>query len=92
VKQTHEQYAANAPELITLAPQIVAAYHSGRALWKVEVFNAKPEPINVELRLQMNGAQKLTVADQPIGKKDGRPIFRLAVPANGATILHYAVE
>ena len=92
VKRVHVQYTANAAELSRLAPQIIAAYHSGRALWRTEITNAKPVPITFELRLQMNGAQKVTAADQPIGQKDGRPIFRLTVPANGKVSVHYAVE
>ncbi len=92
VKQQLQTYAANAPELNQLAPGLLAARHRGRALWRVEISNARAVPISFELRLQLYNGQHVVAADQPIGLKDGRPIFRLAIPANGAATVQYAVE
>ncbi len=62
-----------------------------QALGSVDIANAKPVPINFELRLQLNGAQSLKSADHAIGKKDGRPIFRFSIPANGFVTVRYVL-
>jgi hypothetical protein len=58
----------------------------------VEITNAGAASEAVELRLSKSPAARVFDADQPMAQKDGRPIFRLAVPAGGALTLHYTVE
>ena len=58
----------------------------------VEISNAGAKSEAVELRLFKSPAARVFDADQPMALKDGRPIFRLNVPAGGAVTLHYTVE
>jgi hypothetical protein len=90
-KQTRLSFQANAPEVTLLTPELTLAYHSGRAIEEVEITNARNEPTPFELRLRAYGALQVTSADHPMGKKDGRPIFRLILPASGAVKVRYAM-
>jgi hypothetical protein len=92
VRQIQYRYEAKPVEFTALTPELILAHHSGTRLEQVEISSARPLPLSFELRLQTEGAQKIIHADQPIGKKDGRPIFRLTIPANGSIIVHYVVE
>jgi hypothetical protein len=92
VRQTRLTYTAGAPELTFLTPELLLALHKGRAVEEVEITNAGAAPAPFELRLQVWGAVKVSEADQPMGMKDGRPIFRLTVPANGSIKVRYAVD
>ena len=91
VRQTQLTYTADAPELSFLTPELLLVLHKGRAVEQVEIVNAGPAPAAFELRLQTFGSLHVSDADQPMGMKDGRPIFRLTVPANGSIKLLYAL-
>lgn len=91
VRQTRTAYTANAPELTRLTPGLLAAYHSGTTIESVEITNAAPTVAHVELRLQTYGTQTVTRANSPFARKDGRPIFRLDLPANAAVTIDYTV-
>lgn len=56
---------------------------------RVEISNAGNRPIRFELRLQMDDGRSIVRADRPFGMKNGRPIFRLVVPANGSVTVRY---
>jgi hypothetical protein len=58
---------------------------------QVEIANARGEPIPFELRLRTGGAHLVTDANQPMGLKDGRPIFRLTLPAHGTVTVRYRI-
>jgi len=83
---------AGAPEISALTPELLAFFRNGKTLQRIEISNAKPRPVNFELRLQIYGAHNVVAADAPMDKKDGRPIFRLLLPANSTTTLHYVVD
>jgi hypothetical protein len=91
VKQTRLSFNANAPEVTPLTPELALAYQSGRAIEEVEITSARGEPTPFELRLVTYGGLHVTDADQSMGLKDGRPIFRLTLPAHGAVKVRYAV-
>ena len=56
---------------------------------RVDISNARPADIQLELRLQMRAGGRVVHADHPMGTKNGRPMFHLTVPANGTVTLRY---
>ncbi len=93
VRYTHTiiNHISNAPKLVRLTPRLRLALRQGKTMEIVEITNARNAPVAFELRLQLQAGTRVAYADQPLGKKDGRPIFRLNVPANGKTQVHYTV-
>jgi hypothetical protein len=67
--------------------------HSGVALrsagktgtLRATVTNALPHPIEFELELALPDGARILSADHAVTKKDGKPLIRLTVPANGET-------
>jgi hypothetical protein len=59
---------------------------------RVDVTNARPAEIRFELRLQLPEGGRVVRADHPMASKNGRPIFRLTVPANQTVTLRYQWE
>jgi hypothetical protein len=59
---------------------------------RVDVTNARPAEIRFELRLQLPQGGRVVRADHPMATKNGRPIFRLTVPANQTMTLRYQTE
>jgi hypothetical protein len=61
------------------------------AVNRVEVSNARATEIHFELRLRLRLPEggRVVRADHPVGTKNGRPIFRLTIPANGTVTLQY---
>ncbi len=45
------------------------------ALARVDITNARPTPVQFELRLQLNPGGRVVHADHPLGSKNGRPMF-----------------
>lgn len=70
---------------------LLERWRRGAQVEQVEVSNAGAEPISFELRLITWGSQKVADPDQPLGKEDGQPIWRVTVPANGSARLRYTV-
>ena len=56
---------------------------------RIDLTNARPNAVQVEVRLALKDNQRLVRADQPVGAKNGRPIFRVTVPANGSVTIRY---
>jgi hypothetical protein len=59
---------------------------------RVTVSNAKAAEIQFELKLQLEQGARVVRADHSLGSKNGRPIFRLKVPANQTATVRYQVE
>lgn len=59
---------------------------------KVVISNARPAPIPFELRLTLHEGERVIRADHPLGSKNGRPLFRLTVPANGIVTVRYQTQ
>jgi hypothetical protein len=58
--------------------------------YRVDIANARPAAIQFELTLNFYDIPvRVRKADRPMGTKNGRPIFRLMVPANSTLTLHY---
>jgi hypothetical protein len=58
----------------------------------VDITNARAVPIEFELRLQVPAGDRVVGADHPQGIKDGRPIFRLTIPAEETLTLQYRTQ
>lgn len=56
---------------------------------RIEITNARPFAIQAEVRLWIDAGETLVSADHPVGQKNGRPIFRATVPANGTLAIRY---
>jgi hypothetical protein len=56
---------------------------------RVEISNAGATAVRFELRLRLPEGGRVLHADHPMGMKNGRPIFRLTVPANETVTLRY---
>jgi hypothetical protein len=56
---------------------------------RVDVSNARAKEIQFELRLRLPEGGRVVRADHPSGIKNGRPIFRLTIPANETATLRY---
>jgi hypothetical protein len=59
---------------------------------RVDVHNARPTAIQFELRLRLPEGGRVVRPDHPMATKNGRPIFRLTVPANQTMTLRYQWE
>ena len=59
---------------------------------RVEVSNGRATEIHFELRLQLPEGGRVVRADHPLGTKNGRPIFRLTIPAGETATLRYQTE
>jgi hypothetical protein len=58
--------------------------------YRVDIANARREAVEFELTLHFHDDRvQIRNADRPMGTKNGRPIFRLSVPANSTVTLHY---
>jgi hypothetical protein len=56
---------------------------------RIEITNARPFPIQTEVQIYLYDAQQLVKADHPVAQKNGRPLFRITVPANGSVEIRY---
>jgi hypothetical protein len=59
---------------------------------RVAVSNARGADIQFELRLRLPEGGRVVRADHPLGTKNGRPIFRLTIPANGNVTVQYQTQ
>lgn len=59
---------------------------------RIELSNAQPYAIQVEVRVYTYDGQDIAKADHPMAQKNGQPIFRLTVPANGEATIRYQTQ
>jgi hypothetical protein len=59
---------------------------------RVSISNALATDIQFELRLRLPEGGRVVRADHPVAAKNGRPIFRLTIPANGSVTLRYQTQ
>jgi hypothetical protein len=59
---------------------------------RVEIRNARSTPVPFELRLQLPADAGIVRADHPLGLKNGRPLFRLTLPANDSAIVRFQTQ
>lgn len=56
------------------------------------VSNATKRAAPIELKLDHGDQERLTKISSRLGRKDGRPLWKVMVPANGSTTLRYRVN
>jgi len=59
---------------------------------RVAISNARPTDVQFELRLQLEPGARVVRADHRLGTKNGRPIFRLRVPAHETVTVRYQIQ
>jgi hypothetical protein len=59
---------------------------------RVEISNAQATDIQFELRLKLHPGEHVVRADHPVEAKNGRPLFRLNIPANGSATVRYQTQ
>jgi hypothetical protein len=58
----------------------------------VEVRNARDSIVDFELRLRLQDGSRVVRADHPLGTRNGRPVFRLRIPAHQTVRVLFMVE
>lgn len=81
--------ATGAPPLKMLPGPGIQVGYTYDDIDRIELTNARPSAAQVEVRLTLSDGQRLVRADQPVGSKNGRPIFRVTVPSNGSLTIRY---
>jgi hypothetical protein len=61
-------------------------------VYRAGISNARASEIQFELRLRLPEGARIVRTDHPLGMKNGRPIFRLTVPANGNVTVRYQTQ
>ena len=74
---------------IPLLPGIVLRKFEVDDSRSVEVSNARDSAVQFELRLLLDEGARVIGADHPVGKKNGRPVFNLTVPAHRTVKVRY---
>ena len=59
---------------------------------RVQISNASTTGIEFELTLALSGGARVLRADHPVGIKNGRPLFRLQVPANQSLTVRFQTQ
>ncbi len=65
---------------------------SGRtvsAVNRIELSNARPYPVQAEVRIDLDDGQEIARSDVTPGKKNGQPIFKITIPANDTLNIRY---
>ncbi|MEQ1783826.1 MAG: hypothetical protein ABMA14_20915 [Hyphomonadaceae bacterium] len=65
---------------------------SGRTVSEVnqiELSNARPYPVQVEVRIDLDDGQEIAKSDVTPGRKNGQPIFKVTIPANDTLNIRY---
>jgi hypothetical protein len=76
-------------EQLPLVPGVVLRSVKIEDTERVEISNAKAADIEFELRLRLPAGGQVVRASHALGAKNGRPLFRLKVPANQTVTLRY---
>jgi len=88
----HEKLGGAQAKLLPLLPGVTLRTATREQVERIQISNARPEPIQMELSLSLYGGARVIRADHPPGSKNGRPMFTLTVPAEGSTDLRYQIQ
>jgi hypothetical protein len=78
--------------LVPLVPGVALRSVKVDEVERVEISNARAAEIDFELRLSLPAGARIVRADHPLGTKNGRPIFRLKVPANQRVTVRFQTQ
>ena len=88
-------------ETVEITPRPTLPFVPGKAgrkgasiseVTRVEITNAQPYAVQVEVRVYVFSGQEIVKADHPVAQKNGQPIFRLTVPANSDATIRYQTQ
>ena len=71
---------------------IPGVHVSGRTVSEVnqiELSNARPYPVQAEVRIDLDDGQEIAKSDVTPGRKNGQPIFKVTIPANDTLNIRY---
>lgn len=75
---------------IPLIPGVLSVRRTQvNAVRRLDVSNARDAPVDFELVVDLADAVRIIRADRPLGTKNGRPVFRLKIPAHRTVTVHF---
>ena len=80
-----------AARLLPLVTGVAPRRAAREQLERVEISNARTEPVFIELRVIDDGSE-VSRADHPLRRQNGRPTFRVTVPAGESVVLLYQLR
>jgi hypothetical protein len=89
VMAVKERAGIESARSLPLVPGTESSSDSAEDIIHVDVSNARAMEIQFELRLRLPDGGRVVRADHPLAIKNGRPIFRLTIPANETATLRY---
>jgi hypothetical protein len=92
VSAVNEKNIIDSAEMLPLVPGVSLRSVKIAAANRVAISNARTSGIQFELRLQIEAGARVVRADHVLGAKNGRPIFRLNVPANETVTVRYQIQ
>jgi hypothetical protein len=94
VAVVHEKVSVDSTQaqLLPLLPGVNLRSVGRGQLERVQISNARAEPIHMELRVALDDGAQLIRADQPPGSRNGLPMFSLTVPAQATSVLRYEIQ
>jgi hypothetical protein len=94
VAAVHDDLQAGSAQAQTLPllPGVTLSRLSRQQLERVQISNAQSVPVQIELLVALYDGAQVIRADHPLSTKDGRPVFRLTIPAQDSLILRYQVQ
>jgi hypothetical protein len=69
--------------------QVSVTREKSKDALRIEILNARPDGIQFELKLRLPDGAQTVSASHAVSTQNGRPIFRLEVPANQMLTLRY---
>jgi len=87
-----EKVAIDPHAVLPLVPGASLRSEKVQSAGRVAISNARATDIQFELRLRLPEGARMVRADHALGTKNGRPIFRLKVPANETVTVRYQVQ
>jgi hypothetical protein len=78
--------------MVPLVPGVKLRSTQIDAVTRVDISNARAASIQFELRLHLTPGGRVVRADHTLGAKNGRPIFRVNIPANQTVTLRYQTQ
>jgi hypothetical protein len=85
IDTTHEQS-------LRLVPGVALRSVKVDDVSRVTISNAAGAAIQFELRVQLPDGSSIVRADRPMDMKNGRPLFKLSIPANGSVTVRYQTQ
>jgi hypothetical protein len=80
------------PQSLRLVPGVALRTVKVDDVSQVTISNAHGAAIQFELRVQLPDGSSIVRADRPMDMKNGRPLFKLSIPANGSVTVRYQTQ